>query len=183
MGFQQTVQIIQDNPRLNLGGGAGGVEFDHFVEIFGEVQHQAMVDGLAALRGAAAARRHRHAGFGGDGEGGANVGAMARHDHAQRFHLIDRRVGGVTAARKAVEENLAFEGAGQAAGEGAIADLRFAGERRRGQRAKSPRAIVFLYCHGGEYRGPVLKRQARRVRDGGPGRIRRDPLRWKRTNP
>ena len=83
---------------------------------------------------------------------------MARHDNAEGFHLIDRRVGGLTDAQKAVKEDLAFECAGQTAGEGAIANLGFAGERWRGQRAESPRTIVFLYCLGAQFRGPVVTR-------------------------
>ena len=73
------------------------------------VDHQAGADRLAGLRGAAAARHHRHARLARDRERGLDVGGALRQDHARRLDLIDRGVGAVAPAIEGIEADLAFE--------------------------------------------------------------------------
>ena len=103
------------------------VEPDDPVHVFGSIDHQGLADGLAALRGAAAPRQHGDPFRAGDLQRRPDVGAVARHHHADRLDLIDRRVGGIAAAREPVEQHLALDRAVQAARERAIADLRAGG--------------------------------------------------------
>ena len=77
-------------------------------------------DGLPALRGAAAARQHRHALLDRDAERGERVFLGLRHHHADRLDLVDRRVGRIAPARGGVEQHLAPDLAPQAGREGGI---------------------------------------------------------------
>ena len=77
------------------------------VEIFRAVDDQRRVDGLPALRGAAAARRDRHALFPRDLDRPAGFLDRARRHHADRHDLVVRGVGGIAAAAEAVEHDVA----------------------------------------------------------------------------
>ena len=81
----------------------------HAVQMFRAVEDQGVVDGLAALRGAAAARRDRDALLAGDRQRRRDVVHRARHHHADRHDLVERGIGGVAAAGKAVEQHVALE--------------------------------------------------------------------------
>ena len=84
---------------------------------------QRAADRLAALRGAAAARQHRHALLARDRERRLDVVRVARHDDADRLDLVDRRVGAVAAAREGVEQHLALLRAPQSRREMLVARL------------------------------------------------------------
>ena len=77
------------------------------VEMLRAVDDDRMVDGLAGLRRAAAARRHRHALGAADLDRPFRLLHRARHHHAERHDLVVRGVGGVAAAREAVEMHAA----------------------------------------------------------------------------
>ncbi len=66
-----------------------------------------MVDGLAGLRGAAAARRYGDALRTANRERMFGVRDRARGDHADRHDLIMRGVGRIAAAGESVEVNIA----------------------------------------------------------------------------
>ena len=82
------------------------------------VDHQRGADRLAALRAAGPARQHRHALIAADRDRRADVVPRLRHEHADGHDLVDRRVGRVPSARSRVEQDLAFDGSGEARGEG-----------------------------------------------------------------
>ena len=62
---------------------------------------------LAALRRARAAWQQGHALIARDRERGAGVGLVAGNDDADGENLIDRGIGRVTAARRAIEQDIA----------------------------------------------------------------------------
>ena len=105
--LEPAVEFVEHDAGLDHAAAAGDVELDHLVEIFRAVDDQRRVDGLAALRGAAAARRDRHAFLPRDRNRPTGFLDRARRDHAHRHDLIVRRVGGVAAAAEAVEQDLA----------------------------------------------------------------------------
>ncbi len=81
--------------------------------MFGEIDDDTVIDGLAALRSAAAARRDDPPGIAADRKRPQRLVDTARHHHAGRHDLVERGVGGVTAAVEAVEEHIAGDFARQ----------------------------------------------------------------------
>ncbi len=79
------------------------------VHVLGAIEHQGAAHGLAALRGAAAARQHRDAGLARDLQRRRHVLLVARHHHADGLDLVDRGIGAVAAAARGVEQHLAPE--------------------------------------------------------------------------
>ena len=61
--FQRAVEIVEHDARLDHAAASRCVELENVVQIFRAIHHQRMVDGLPALRGAAAARQHADALF------------------------------------------------------------------------------------------------------------------------
>ena len=79
-----------------------------------------VVDGLAALRGAAAARGDDPALVAGDRKRPQRLVHGPGNHHAERHDLVERGVGRVAAAVEGVEENVARNLAGEARGKGAV---------------------------------------------------------------
>ena len=95
--LELAVQLVQHDAGLDDARLLGHIERDDFVQVLRAVDDERMVDRLAALRGAAAARQHGHA-FGlGDLHGLLGLGDGLRHHHAQGDHLVGRGVGRVAA--------------------------------------------------------------------------------------
>ena len=104
----------------------GGIDLQHAAQELRAIHHQRPVHGLPALAGPASPGQHRDPGLARDRQSGGHVVDRLRHDHAQRFDLIDRGVGGVTAAAGAIEQHLAADFAAETQREG--------GDRRGGCR-------------------------------------------------
>src|SRR5204862_363244 len=111
---QPRVEPFHDDPGLHLDPPRLGIERDDPVHVFAAIEHQGARHGLAALRGAAAARQHRHPLLPRDRQRRRDVGAVLRHDDPERLDLIDRGVRRVTAAAEPVEQHLALQLAPQA---------------------------------------------------------------------
>jgi hypothetical protein len=113
------------------------LHLQHLVEVLGVVDDQRLADRLAALRAAGAARQDRYSFVRRDGDSGARRLLAARHDHADRLQLVDRRVGRVAAAACCIEQNLGVGLLGQTRGEGRSGAFGQSNrERRRVHRAK-----------------------------------------------
>ena len=90
------------------------IDLEQPVHVLARVDDERGADGLAALRGAGAARQDRHAGGGGDlGRPDGFLGRARDHD-AERLDLVDRRVRRVPAAAPGVEQHFARELAAKA---------------------------------------------------------------------
>ncbi len=121
-GLELRVEVVEHDARLDRDLVGRLVVVRDLAQIFGAVQHQGGVHGLAALRGAAAARQDRDALLAGDLHGHPQVLLGARNHHADRLDLVDRGVGRVAAAAERVEQHLALDLATEAGGERGIAD-------------------------------------------------------------
>ena len=103
------------------------------VQMLGNIDDDAVVDGLAALRGAAAARRDDPAVVPGNGKRPQRlVHGPGDHD-AQRRHLVKRRIGRIPAPIERIEEDVARDLAPKTRGKGAVFSriLGLFGPRRR----------------------------------------------------
>ncbi len=107
--LEPAVELIEHDAGLDDAAPAGDVELDHMVEMFRAVDDQRRIDGLARLRGAAAARQHAHALLARQRQRVLDLLHRARHHHADRHHLVMRGVGGVAPARERIERHLAQE--------------------------------------------------------------------------
>ncbi len=90
---QPLVEPLHDDPGLHLDPPRLGVERDDPVHEFAAIEHQGARHGLAALRGAAAARQDRYPLLPSDRQRGGDIGAVLRHHDPERLDLIDRGVG------------------------------------------------------------------------------------------
>src|ERR1700694_160698 len=107
MLFELPVEIVEHDPRFDHAGTILNVERDDAVQVFREIYDDAVIDGLAALRSPAAARRDDPAVVPGDGEHLQRfVHGSGDHD-AERHDLVKRSVGRIAAAAKGVEKNVA----------------------------------------------------------------------------
>ncbi len=107
--LQRLVEAVEHHARLDQRAAPLDIDGEDAVHVLAAIDDEGAADGLAALRGAAAARQDRHALLAGDGERRRDVLLVARHDHAQRLDLVDRRIGAVAAAAERVEQHLAAQ--------------------------------------------------------------------------
>ena len=107
VALELAIEIVEHDAGLDDAALSGDVEIDDVVEVFRAVDHQRVVDRLAALRRSAAPRQHRHLLGAGDGDGALGLGDGARGDDADRHHLVMGGVGRVAAAGEVVEPDLA----------------------------------------------------------------------------
>jgi len=107
------VEIVEHDAGFDDAGLVLDIERDQAVEVFGEVDDDAVIDGLAALRGAAAARRDLAACVARDRKRAQRLVGRARDHDGFRHDLVERGIGGITAAVERVEEDLAREFARQ----------------------------------------------------------------------
>ena len=107
MLFQLPVEIVEHDSGFDHAGSIFDVERDDAVQVLGKVDDDAVIDGLAALRGAATAWRHDPAIVAADRECAQRFVDGARHHHAGRHDLVERRVGRVAAAAERIEQDLA----------------------------------------------------------------------------
>ena len=103
------VQLVEDDAGLDARPPLLGVHLEHAVEEPRRVELQPLADGLARLRGAAAARGDRHPVPARDLDGAQHVVAVADDHHAGGLDLVDAGVGRVERAADAVEAHLAVD--------------------------------------------------------------------------
>ena len=120
--LQRLVQGAERDARLHRRAARFGVQANDLSQVLGAVQHECAVHGLAALRGAAAARQDRNALVPAERHRRLDIGDAARHQHAHRLHLVDRGIGGIAAAVGSGPQHLARGLAPQALGQAAVAD-------------------------------------------------------------
>ena len=113
MLLELAVEVVEHDPRFDHAGAAFDVEGDNPIQVFGKIDDDAVIDGLAALRGAAAARRDDPPLVAGNRQCAQRlVHGSGDHD-ARRHDLVERRVGGVSAAVERIEEDVARDLAAQ----------------------------------------------------------------------
>ncbi len=107
--LELAIEVVEHDAGLDDAAPPGDVEIENVVEVFRAVEHQRVVDRLAALRRSAAPCQHRHLLGAGDGDGALGLGDGARSDDPDRHHLVMGGVGRIAAAGEAVEPDLARE--------------------------------------------------------------------------
>ena len=95
------VEVVEHDAGFDHTSAVGNVERDNPVQVFGEIDDDAFIDRLSALRGAAAARGDDPPVVAGDRERPQRLVHRSRHHHAERHDLVERGVGRVTAAVEA----------------------------------------------------------------------------------
>ena len=130
---EPAVEVVEHDAGLDHAGAVLDVERDDAVQMFREIDDDAVVDGLAALRGAAAARRDDPSGVAGDRQRPQRLVHGPGHHHARGHDLVERGVGRVAAAVEGIEEHVARNFAAQTRGKGAVFSRipRLFGPRRR----------------------------------------------------
>ena len=106
---QLPVEPVEHDPRLDPRPPPVDIDRDHPVEIFAAIDDQRARHGLPALRGAAAARQHRHPLLARNRNRRRDIRAALRHDHPPRLDLVDRRVGRIPPAAERVKQHLAAD--------------------------------------------------------------------------
>ncbi len=106
---QLPVQIVEHNAGFDYAAFVFDVEFEHPIEMFRAVDHQRMIDGLPALGRAAAACKHRDAFLIGQTNRGLRLFYCARHNDADRHHLIMGSVGRITPTAEGIEQYIACD--------------------------------------------------------------------------
>ena len=107
MLLELAVEVVEHDARLDHASAVLDVERDDAVQVFGEIDDDAVIDGLAALRGAAAARGDDPPGVAGDRQRPQRLVDGLRHHHARGHDLVERGVGRIAAAVEGIEEHVA----------------------------------------------------------------------------
>ncbi|MHC2248779.1 hypothetical protein ACVJH7_008086 [Bradyrhizobium elkanii] len=101
------VEVVEHDAGLDHAGPILDVEREDPVQVLGQVDDDAVIDGLAALRGATAARGDDPPGVANDRQRPQRLVDGSRHHHAGRHDLVERGVGRVAAAVEGVEKHVA----------------------------------------------------------------------------
>src|SRR3979409_2571673 len=107
MFLKLPVEVVEHDPRFDYAGTIFDVKRDDAVQMFGKIDDDAVIDGLAALRRPAAARRDDPAFVTGDAERPQRLVHGPGDHHAERQHLIERGVGRIAAAVERIEVDVA----------------------------------------------------------------------------
>ena len=107
MLFELAVEVVEHDAGLDHAGAVLDVEREDPVQVFGEIDDDAVVDRLAALRSAAAARGDDQAVVAGDRKRAQRLVDGAGDHDPERHDLVERGVGGVAAAVEGVEKDVA----------------------------------------------------------------------------
>ena len=103
------IQPAEHDTRLHARPPVFDIDPKDTVQMRGAVEHQRLADRLAGLRGAAAARQHRHALLARDGHGRLDIGDRAGPHDSDGLDLVDGGVGRIAPALERVEQHLAFD--------------------------------------------------------------------------
>ena len=120
MFFELAVEIVEHDAGFDHAGAIFDIQREDAIQVFGKVDDNSHIDGLAALRGTAAARGDNSAGVPRYGQCPQRFVDGPGDDHAKRHHLVERGVGRVAATVEGVEEDVAGNLASETRGEGAV---------------------------------------------------------------
>ena len=108
MRLQSPVQFVQNDAGTHHTTPVFNVEFQDVIEILRIIQNQRFVDGLTALRSAAAPGENRNALFARNIDRCADVIFGFGAQNSQRHHLVEGGIGRIAAAGKPVEQDVAL---------------------------------------------------------------------------
>src|SRR5439155_13240958 len=108
------VEIVEHDTGLDHAGPVLDVERQNAIQVFREIDDEAVIDGLAALRGAAAAGGDLPSFVAGDRQRPQRLVDGLGYDHAGRHDLVERGVGRITTTAEGVEQDVAGQFRAQA---------------------------------------------------------------------
>src|SRR5271165_2956939 len=120
MRLQDCIEAPEHKAGLDQYGATLSVQLQHVAQIFRAIEYQRVVHRLPALTRSRAARQDGDAFFAGDRHRRDDVADRARHEDADRLHLIDRSVSRIPAAIRAAEQDLPLGFSPQPDGERAV---------------------------------------------------------------
>ena len=109
MRTQLAIEVVEHDAGLDHAAPVLGIEFENAVQVFRTIDHQRMVDRLAALGGAATSREHGCSFLIGQTNRRLGLFYCARHNDAERHHLVVRSIGSVAAAVERIEQHVACD--------------------------------------------------------------------------
>ena len=124
MPLQRIIQRAERDPRLHPHPPRAGIHLHHAAQVLRAIQHQRPVHRLPALRRPAAARQHRNAFLPAQRHRRLHILDAARHQHAIRLDLVDRRIRRIPPAIGRAEQHLAARLPPQPLGQPAVAKAR-----------------------------------------------------------
>ena len=98
MRLELAVELVKDDARLDKAAAPLDIQLEYPVQMLAGVDDDGMVDRLPALRRAATARQHGNALLARKIQCRLDIGKRLGNHHRMRHHLIDRGIGGITAA-------------------------------------------------------------------------------------
>ncbi len=109
MVAREAVEIVEHDAGLDRADAVLEIEREDAVQVLGDVDDDAVIDGLAALRGAAAARRDGPSLVAGDLKRPQRLVHGAGDDHTGRHDLVERGIGRITAPAEGIEQDVAAD--------------------------------------------------------------------------
>ena len=113
------VEVVEHDAGFDHAGPVGDIEREEVVQMLRKIDDDPLIDGLAALRSAAAAGGDDSALVPDDGECPQRLVHGPGHHHAGGQDLVKGGVGRIAAAVEGIEENVAFDLAGETRGKAA----------------------------------------------------------------
>ena len=105
-GGKLPVELVEDDAGLDPCPAFFGVDLQHLVQVFAEVEDYGMVDRLAGQAGPAAPGQHRDIVLPGNLHHRQHIVHVPGNHHSHRLHLVDAGVGTVQHPGKGVETDL-----------------------------------------------------------------------------
>src|SRR6185369_7151274 len=103
MLLELTVEVIEHDPRLDYAAVVCDIKRDHAVQMLRQIDDDAVIDRLTALRGAAAPRRDYLPDVAADRQGPQRLVHSPGNNNSRRHDLIKRGIGRIAAAVKRIE--------------------------------------------------------------------------------
>jgi hypothetical protein len=153
--------MVEHDSGLYAGGAAGGIDFENPRHVLGKIEDDGDVAALAGKRSAAATAKKRRAEFAAEGDGGFDVGGVARKHDADRDLAIVGPIGRIESTGTGVEANVPADFVAHGFGKSEGVDPgEFRGlsklDEGIGHRARVYRRSERLFCDG-EKPEPGLK--------------------------
>ncbi len=136
------LQRVEHHSRLHPGQPGRRVDFEHRVEVAGEVEDHTGADGVTRYRRTGASDGERYTLLAAEGDDGGHIIDASGQHHRLRWHPVVRRIGGVQRAGPGVGSRLTTHRGPQRTAEHVVIHRTQHGATQRGARApqrRSPR--------------------------------------------
>ena len=108
--LEKRIQLIEHDTRASTHGAFFHIEIGDLPVVARKIDNQAFADGVSDQTGARAARRDGNIRIRPCADHGARLLRAARESYADRFDLVNRRIGGEELSRQIIEPDVATRG-------------------------------------------------------------------------